>query len=37
VIDPEGVVRSSYQARSPGDLFGVELLRGGLGAAFADA
>jgi peroxiredoxin len=37
VIDPEGVVRWSYQAPSPGDLPGVELLRDGLSAAFADA
>jgi peroxiredoxin len=37
VIDPERVVRWSYQAPSPGDLPGVELLRDGLSAAFADA
>jgi peroxiredoxin len=37
VIDPAGVVRWSYQAPSPGDLPGVELLRDGLSAAFADA
>jgi hypothetical protein len=37
VIDPDGVVRWSYQAPSPGDLPGVELPREGLSAAFADA
>jgi hypothetical protein len=37
VIDPDGVVRWSYQAGSPGDLPGVELLREGVSAAFADA
>ena len=37
VIDPGGVLRCSYEAQSPGDLPGVELLRDGLGAAFADA
>jgi peroxiredoxin len=37
LIDPDGVVRWSYQAPSPGDLPGVELLREGLGAAFAEA
>jgi peroxiredoxin len=37
VIDPDGVVRWSYQAPSPGDLPGVELLREGLSATFADA
>ena len=37
VIDPDGVVRWSYEAPSPGDLPGVELLRDGLSAAFADA
>jgi peroxiredoxin len=31
-IGPDGVVRWSYQAPSPGDLPGVELLREGLGA-----
>jgi peroxiredoxin (alkyl hydroperoxide reductase subunit C) len=35
VIGPDGVVRWSYQAPSPGDLPGVELLREGLDAAFA--
>jgi mycoredoxin-dependent peroxiredoxin len=35
VIDPEGVVRWAYQAPSPGDLPGVELLREGLSAASA--
>ena len=37
VIDPDGVVRWSHEAPSPGDLPGVELLRDGLRAAFADA
>jgi peroxiredoxin len=37
VIDPSGVVRWSYQAPSPGDLPGIELLREGLSAALADA
>jgi peroxiredoxin len=37
VIDRDGVVRWSCQAPSPGDLPGVELLREGLAAAFADA
>jgi peroxiredoxin (alkyl hydroperoxide reductase subunit C) len=37
VIDSDGVVRWTYQAPSPGDLPGVELLRDGLSAAFADA
>jgi peroxiredoxin len=32
VIGPDGVVRWSYQAPSPGDLPGVELLREGLAA-----
>jgi peroxiredoxin len=32
-IDPDGVVRWSYQARSPGELPGVELLREGLAGA----
>ncbi len=31
-IGPDGVVRWSYQAPSPGELPGVELLREGLGA-----
>jgi peroxiredoxin (alkyl hydroperoxide reductase subunit C) len=35
VIGPDGVVGWSYQAPSPGDLPGVELLREGLDAAFA--
>jgi peroxiredoxin (alkyl hydroperoxide reductase subunit C) len=35
VIGPDGVVRWSYQAPSPGDLPGVELLREGLDTAFA--
>jgi peroxiredoxin len=33
IVDPEGVVRWSYQAPSPGELPGVELLREGLAAA----
>ena len=33
VIGPDGVVRWSYQAPSPGELPGVELLREGLAAA----
>jgi peroxiredoxin len=33
VLDPEGVVRWSYQAPSPGELPGVELLREGLSAS----
>jgi peroxiredoxin (alkyl hydroperoxide reductase subunit C) len=36
VIDPDGVVCWSYQAPSPGDLPGIELLREGLSVAFAD-
>jgi alkyl hydroperoxide reductase subunit AhpC len=36
LIDPDEVVRWSYQAPSPGDLPGVEMLREGLGAAFAE-
>jgi peroxiredoxin len=36
VIGPDGVVRWSYQAASPGDLPSVDLLRDGLRAAFAD-
>jgi peroxiredoxin len=35
VTDPAGVVRWSFQADSPGDLPGVELLREGLAAAHA--
>jgi peroxiredoxin len=35
-IDAEGVVRWSYQAASPGELPGVELLREGVGIAFGD-
>ena len=34
---PDGVVRWSYQADSPGELPGVELLREGLAAAFGEA
>ncbi len=37
VIGPDGVVRWSYQAPSPGELPGVELLREGLAAATGDA
>jgi peroxiredoxin len=33
-IDAEGTVRWSYQAPSPGELPGVELLRAGVGGAF---
>jgi len=33
VIGPDGVVRWSYEASSPGELPGVELLREGLAAA----
>jgi len=36
VIGPDGVVRWSYQAPSPGDLPGVELLREGMAAAVGD-
>ena len=32
LIGPDGVVRWSYQAPSPGDLPGVDLLREGLSA-----
>jgi peroxiredoxin len=35
VIGSDGIVRWSYQAPSPGDLPGVELLREGVDAAFA--
>jgi peroxiredoxin (alkyl hydroperoxide reductase subunit C) len=35
VIGPDGLVRWSYQAPSPGDLPGIELLREGLDTAFA--
>jgi peroxiredoxin (alkyl hydroperoxide reductase subunit C) len=35
VIGPDGIVRWSYQAPSPGDLPGLELLREGVDAAFA--
>jgi peroxiredoxin (alkyl hydroperoxide reductase subunit C) len=34
IIDGEGVVRWSYEADSPGELPGVELLREGIAAAF---
>ncbi|MGA2452827.1 MAG: redoxin domain-containing protein [Solirubrobacteraceae bacterium] len=33
ITGPDGVVRWSYQAASPGDLPGIELLREGLAAA----
>jgi len=36
VLDEQGVVRWSYQAPSPGELPSLELLRSGLGRAFAD-
>jgi hypothetical protein len=32
-VDPQGVVRYSYQAQSPGQLPGVELLREGVASA----
>ncbi|MCW3027686.1 MAG: alkyl hydroperoxide reductase/Thiol specific antioxidant/Mal allergen [Solirubrobacterales bacterium] len=35
VIGPDGIVRWSYQAPSPGDLPGLELLREGIDAAVA--
>ena len=35
ITDPDGVVRFSYEAPSPGDLPGVELLRDGLAAVAA--
>jgi peroxiredoxin len=35
ITGPDGVVRWSYQAPSPGDLPGIELLREGLGVALA--
>jgi peroxiredoxin len=35
ITDPDGVVRFSYEAPSPGDLPGVELLRQGLAAVAA--
>ena len=34
MIDGEGVVRWSYEADSPGELPGVELLQEGIAAAF---
>ena len=37
MIDTEGVIRWSYQAASPGDLPGLDLLRDGLAAAFPGA
>jgi peroxiredoxin len=36
VIGPDGVVRWSYEAPSPGELPGIELLREGLAAAGRD-
>jgi peroxiredoxin (alkyl hydroperoxide reductase subunit C) len=36
MIDGDGVVRWSYQAPSPGDLPGPDLLREGIGAAFGE-
>jgi peroxiredoxin len=35
ITGPDAVVRWSYQAPSPGDLPGIELLRDGLGVALA--
>jgi peroxiredoxin (alkyl hydroperoxide reductase subunit C) len=37
ILDEDGVVRWSYQAPSPGELPGLELLREGLDAAFGGA
>jgi peroxiredoxin len=37
ITGPDGVVRWSYQAASPGELPPVELLREGIESAFADA
>ncbi len=37
ITGPDGVVRWSYQADSPGELPPVELLREGIKSAFADA
>jgi mycoredoxin-dependent peroxiredoxin len=37
ITSPDGVVRFSYQAPSPGELPGVELLREGLAAALEGA
>jgi peroxiredoxin (alkyl hydroperoxide reductase subunit C) len=34
ILDEDGVVRWSYQADSPGELPGLDLLRGGLADAF---
>jgi peroxiredoxin len=34
ITDPEGVIRWSYEAESPGELPGPELLREGLASAF---
>ena len=33
IVGPDGIVRWSYQAPSPAELPGVELLREGLAAA----
>jgi peroxiredoxin (alkyl hydroperoxide reductase subunit C) len=35
ITDPDAIVRWSYEAASPGELPGIELLREGLGAAHA--
>jgi peroxiredoxin len=35
ITDPDAIVRWSYEAASPGELPGIELLRDGLGAALA--
>ena len=37
ITGPDGVVRWSYQADSPGELPSVDLLRSGIAAAFGDS
>ncbi len=37
MLGPDAVVRWSYQAATPGELPGVDVLRSGLSAAFAGA
>jgi peroxiredoxin len=37
ITDPEGIVRWSYEAESPGELPSPDLLREGIVAAFGDA
>lgn len=37
ILDPDAVVRRSFQAPSPGDLPSPDLLREGIAAAFPDA